>query len=31
MDDLLAQNVTSVYTIGESTFPKVVDLMNPQS
>ena len=24
-------NVTSVYTIGESIFPKVLDLMNPHS
>ena len=28
---LLAPNVTSVYTIGESIFPKVLDLMNPHS
>ena len=28
---LLAPNVTSVYTIGESIFPNVLDLMNPHS
>ena len=28
---LLAPNVTSVYTIGKSIFPKVFDLMNPHS
>ena len=28
---LLAPNVTSVYTIGESILPKVLDLMNPHS
>ena len=28
---LLAPNVTSVYTIGESIFPTVLDLMNPHS
>ena len=27
----LAQNVTSVYTNGESIFPEVLDLMNPHS
>ena len=28
---LLAPKVTSVYTIGESIFPKVFDLINPHS
>ena len=28
---LLAPNVTSIYTIGESIFPNVLDLMNPHS
>ena len=28
---LLATNVTSVYNIGESIFPKVLNLMNPHS
>ena len=27
----LAPNVTSVYTIGENIFSKVLDLMNPHS
>ena len=28
---MLAPNVTSVYTFGESIFPKALDLMNPHS
>ena len=28
---LLTPDVTSVYTIGESIFPKVLDFMNPHS
>ena len=28
---LQAPNVTSVYTISESIFPKVLDLINPHS
>ena len=31
MQLLLASNVTSVYTIGESICPKVLHLMNPHS
>ena len=28
---LLAPNVIRIYTIGDSIFPKVLDLMNPHS
>ena len=31
MDAFAGQNITSVYTIGESIFPKVLDFMNPYS
>ena len=29
--DALAPNITSIYTIGEGIFPKVLDLMKPHS